>query len=401
MDRFRIELAPGEWLFRQGDAGDCAYIIESGEIDIVIDDASGQGQPVARLKTRDVFGEMALAGESRRSAGAVAVAPTTLLVITAEHLRERLKQADPLLRHILRTVSSRCRGLLDELYGRKPETSAIEAADAASTDRDSAYARLSTERRLAMALERNELALHYQPIVRCSDSRVDGFEALIRWPQPDGTFLSPAEFVPLAEMSGLIVPIGRWIIENGAAALASFTTAAGRPIYVSVNLSALQFGDPALLPSIRKAISANAIAAKQLTLEVTESLLIERLDRAVSFLDDCREAGTKISVDDFGTGYSSISYLHRLPADVLKLDRAFVRDAVNEDALLKVVRAITALAHDLGLMVVQEGIETQAQAERAKALGIDWGQGYYYSKPLPYDRALSYLTGGASAPAIR
>jgi EAL domain-containing protein (putative c-di-GMP-specific phosphodiesterase class I) len=401
MDRFRIELAPGEWLFRQGDAGDCAYIIESGEIDIVIDDAGGHAQPVARLHARDVFGEMALAGESRRSAGAVAAAPTTLLVITAEHLRERLKQADPLLRHLLRTVSARCRSLLDELYGRKPDTSAIETADAAASDRDSAYTRLSTERRLAMALERDELALYYQPIVRCSDGRIDGFEALIRWPQPDGSFLSPAEFVPLAEMSGLIVPIGRWIIEKGAAALARFTAIAGRPIYVSVNLSALQFGDPKLLPSIRNAIMDNALAAKQLTLEVTESLLIERLDRAVSFLDSCREAGTKISVDDFGTGYSSISYLHRLPADVLKLDRAFVRDATNEQALLKVVRAITALAHDLGLMVVQEGIETQAQAERAAALGIDWGQGYYYSKPLPYERALACFDGGTAGAPTR
>jgi EAL domain-containing protein (putative c-di-GMP-specific phosphodiesterase class I) len=356
---------------------------------------------VARLHARDVFGEMALAGESRRSAGAVAAEPTVLLVITAEHLRERLKQADPLLRHLLRTVSARCRGLLDELYGRKPDPSAIEAADAAASDRDSAYTRLSTERRLAMALERDELALYYQPIVRCSDGRIDGFEALIRWPQPDGSFLSPAEFVPLAEMSGLIVPIGRWIIEKGAAALARFTAVAGRPIYVSVNLSALQFGDPKLLPSIRSAIMDNELAAKQLTLEVTESLLIERLDRAVSFLDSCREAGTKISVDDFGTGYSSISYLHRLPADVLKLDRAFVRDATNEQALLKVVRAITALAHDLGLMVVQEGIETQAQAERATALGIDWGQGYYYSKPLPYERALACFDGGAAGAPTR
>jgi EAL domain-containing protein (putative c-di-GMP-specific phosphodiesterase class I) len=394
MDRLRRELAAGEWLFRRGDRGDCAYVIESGAIDIVADGSNGENKLIARLGPKDVFGEMALAGEGVRSAGAVAANPTTLLLITPEYLRDRLRVADPLLRHVLRTVIARLRGVLDQVYGRGSASAAAlpDSAAEADTDRESAFEHLNIERRLALALEREELALHYQPIVRCSDGRVDGFEALLRWPQADGSFLSPAAFIPLAESSGLIVPIGRWIIASAGAALAQFDAAVGRRLYISVNLSAQQFNDPELIPIVRDTIARHALAPKQLTLEVTESLLIERIDQAIGLLNDCRGLGAKVSVDDFGTGFSSLSYLHRLPADVLKLDRVFVRQGEEGTAALKIVRAVTALAHELGMMVVQEGMENETQAERTRSLGVDWAQGYYYSRPLSYDAALDYLT---------
>jgi EAL domain-containing protein (putative c-di-GMP-specific phosphodiesterase class I) len=203
--------------------------------------------------------------------------------------------------------------------------------------------------------------------------------------------IPPSLFVPLAEASGLIVPIGRWIIESAAAALNRFDAAVGRPLYVSVNLSPQQFGDPDLLSTVRRVIQQHRLPPRQLTLEVTESLLIERIDQVVGLLNDCRGVGAEVSVDDFGTGFSSLSYLHRLPADVLKLDRVFVKQAEEGQAALKIVRAVTALAHELGMRVVQEGMESRDQAERTRSLGVDWAQGYFYSKPLNFGAALDYL----------
>lgn len=393
MDRLKRVLDVGEWLFRRGDSGDCAYVIESGAIDIVADD-SVDARRIARLGPKDFFGEMALAGEGVRSAGAVAAEPTTLLVISRDHFQDRLRVADPLLRHLLRTTVRRLRNINDQVYGTSstpPPLLADPKAKDAVDDQESAYEHIETERRLSLALERGEFDLHYQPIVRCSDGVVDGFEALLRWQQADGTFISPAVFVPLAELSGLIVPIGRWIINHAAAALKRFDAAAGRPLYVSVNLSAQQFGDPLLLPAVRDAIQSHALAPKQLTLEVTESLVIENIDRVIGLLNDFRDSGAKISVDDFGTGYSSLSYLHRLPADVLKLDRVFVKQAEQGDAAIKIVRAVTMLAHDLGMRVVQEGMETELQAVRTRDVGVDWAQGYFYSRPLHIDKALDFV----------
>ena len=401
MDHLRRELAAGEWLFRRGDVGDCAYLIESGAINIVADDGTeAQDRRIARLGPKDVFGEMALAGEGHRSAGAVADQETTLLIITRDHLRDRLRVADPLLRHLLRTVIARMRGLLERIYGPSGVPAAFDhqSEEEAQADRDRAYEHVDLERRLKLAIDHHELSLYFQPIVRCSDGGVDGFEALLRWPQPDGSMISPALFVPLAEASGLIVPIGRWIIDTAAATLKRFDAAVGRKLYISVNLSAQQFNDPELIPAVRAAIEHYQLGPKQLTLEVTESLLIERIDYVVGLLNDCRGMGAKISVDDFGTGFSSLSYLHRLPADVLKLDRVFVKQGEEGQSAVKIVRAITALAHDLGMLVVQEGMENQAQADRTRELGVDWAQGFFYSKPLKFEDALDYLVRNEPVP---
>lgn len=377
-DRFRHQLAAGEVLFDKGDRGDCAYIIESGAIEIC-HDAHLPGGVVARLGVQELFGEMALFGERTRSAGARAAEPTILTLVTHDYLGERLQGANPMLRHLLRTLSNRCRELLKGNFAESG--AAFTAQPEEDRDRKLAHAGLQAEQELTLALERDELQLYFQPIVRLSNLRLAGFEALLRWPHPQRGMVSPAEFIPVAEESGLINRIGCWIVDRACAALARL--GAERPeleLFMSINLSSRQFDDPELLPAIDRALLQHAVDPSRVKLEITESVLLQRLDQGLRLLLACRERGLKISLDDFGTGYSSLSYLHRLPIDTLKLDRSFVLQLDAGLAGTKIVAAVIKLAHELGMDVISEGLETKQQIDSLRALGADLGQGFYFSR---------------------
>jgi EAL domain-containing protein (putative c-di-GMP-specific phosphodiesterase class I) len=388
-DRFRHRLAPGEVLFDKGDKGDCAYIVESGLIEICHDPRQ-PGGVVARLGAQEIFGEMALFGERTRSAGARAAQPTTLIRVTHDYLNERLQTANPMLRHLLRTLSSRCRDLLDG----KSAVAAVPERESAQDDADrrEAHARLHAEQELTLALERDELELYYQPIVRLADGGIAGFEALLRWRHPQRGMVPPVEFIPLAEESGLINPIGRWIIDRGCAALAQFGQDFPQlRLFMSINLSSRQFDDPELLGAIERALAQHPVDPKQIKLEITESLLLQRLDEGLALLQECRRRGLRVSLDDFGTGYSSLSYLHRLPIDTLKLDRSFVLQLDANAAGSVIVAAVIDLAHRLGMDVITEGLETTQQIDALRNLGSDLGQGYHFSRPLDLAAAGEFI----------
>ena len=383
-DRFRHRLSAGEVLFDKGDRGDCAYIVESGLIEICHDPYQ-PGGVVARLGAQEIFGEMVLFGVNTRSAGARAAEPTTLTRVTHDYLGERLQTANPMLRHLLRTLSNRCRELLN---GNNAEAAAVFMGQADDDDRKLAHARVRAEQELTLALERDELQLHFQPIMHLSDQRLAGFEALLRWPHPQRGMVSPAEFIPLAEESGLINRIGHWIIDRGCAALARL--GAERPelqLFMSINLSSRQFDDAELLPAIDRALQRHAVDPARVKLEITESLLLQKLDEGLRLLLACRARGLKISLDDFGTGYSSLSYLHRLPIDTLNLDRSFVGQLDAGLAGSRIVAAVIRLAHELGMDVITEGLETKQQIESMRLLGSDLGQGFYFSRATPLAEA--------------
>lgn len=378
-ERFRHRLAAGEVLFSRGDRGDCAYIVESGMIEIC-HDPYRPGGVVARLGSEEIFGEMALFGEGLRSAGARAAELTTLTVVTHDYLGEHLHGASPMLRHLLRTVAGRCQELLT---GTAAGVRSGSAALQDDEDRKQAHARVLAEQELSLALEHGQLQLHYQPIVRLSDGRLAGFEALLRWQHPQRGSVSPAEFVPLAEESGLINPIGRWIIDRACADLAQLETE--RPdlqLFMSINLSSRQFDDPQLLAAIDQALSRHAVEPSRIKLEITESLLLQKLDQGLGLLQDCRARGLRVSLDDFGTGYSSLSYLHRLPIDTLKLDRSFVLQLDVNAAGGKIVAAVINLAHQLDMDVIVEGLETKQQIDTLRTLGADLGQGFHFSRAV-------------------
>ena len=271
---------------------------------------------------------------------------------------------------------------------------AMYAAKATGTNRFAVFTedmhvnaveRLDRREQLERAIDNDELILHYQPIVDMDLGRVAGFEALVRWQHPVRGFLGPGEFIPLAEETGLIVPLGRWVLRESARQAALW---AGAP-YLSVNIASAQLEQPGFVEEVATALSDSGLDAARLMLEVTESSLVG--DAEAERLQALRRLGIRLAIDDFGTGYSSLSYLRRFPMDVLKIDRSFTRDACEDSALLQ---AIVAMGESLGLVLIAEGIEEPEQADALRALGCRLGQGFLFGRPVPAEELTGALITG-------
>ncbi|HKB81965.1 MAG TPA: EAL domain-containing protein [Burkholderiales bacterium] len=242
--------------------------------------------------------------------------------------------------------------------------------------------RLKLETDLRRALERHEFELHYQPMIDIQLGRMVGMEALLRWRHPDRGLVSPADFIPLAEETGLIVPIGRWVLEEACAQNKAWQNKGLGKLRVSVNISAVQFRQRDLLETIARALTQSGLAPEDLEVEITESTVMQNASEATVTLERLSRTGVLISIDDFGTGYSSLSYLKSFPINTLKIDRSFIRDISVDRDDAAIVRAIIGLAHNLRLRVVAEGVETEQQLEFLRSLESDEYQGYYCSRPL-------------------
>jgi predicted signal transduction protein with EAL and GGDEF domain len=259
--------------------------------------------------------------------------------------------------------------------------------------------RLTVESELRRALERDELALHVQPVVDLHRHEIAGFEALVRWQHPERGLVGPAEFVGIAEETGLIVPMGAWVLAEALRWLARLQEAAGRPLRMSVNLSARQLA-PELVGDVQAALQDAGVAPRQLTLEVTETLLVDG-PGAVAVLEAMRDLGVAIAIDDFGTGWSSLGALRRHPVDVLKLDRSLVAPAAGSESAAALARAVVEMAQALGLDVIAEGIEDDEQLAAMRALGCPHGQGFVFARPMPLADALELVTPTAPAALVR
>jgi diguanylate cyclase (GGDEF)-like protein/PAS domain S-box-containing protein len=255
-----------------------------------------------------------------------------------------------------------------------------------NTLRERAQRRTEIERDLRVALDNDELAVHYQPIVGYGDDGIIGLEALARWPHPNGP-ITPDEFIPIAEESGLILPLGIWVLNKACAEAARWKTTvpAAADLHISVNLSGRQLGDPDVVANISAALSRSGLEPDALWLEITESTLMDDAAGAARTLNAIRELGVHLVIDDFGTGYSSLAYLKRFPVDTLKIDRSFV-DGLGRDAESEaIVRAVVGLTQSLHLSVIAEGVETFDQLATLHRLGCDTYQGYFFAKPMPAD----------------
>jgi predicted signal transduction protein with EAL and GGDEF domain len=261
--------------------------------------------------------------------------------------------------------------------------------------------RLTMESELRRALERDEITILYQPIVRLEDRSVAGFEALARWDHPKMGRTSPSEFIAIAEEIGLIVDLGMFVLERTARQLASWqrTVRQRDPIFASVNVSSRQLLRQDLIHDLRTVIARSGLARGTLKLELTESLVMENPEHAAQMLQRIRELGAGLALDDFGTGHSSLAYLQRFPFDTIKIDQSFVR-ANGKGARPVILRSIVALAHDLGMEVVAEGAETDSDAVELYQLGCEYAQGYHFGEPMSADDARALLQAdGAREPA--
>jgi diguanylate cyclase (GGDEF)-like protein/PAS domain S-box-containing protein len=254
-----------------------------------------------------------------------------------------------------------------------------------------ALARLSLEGSLRRALEKQEFLLHYQPQVDARSGAIVGAEALIRWGHSDLGLVSPLDFIPLAEESGLIVPIGEWVLQTACAELKAWQDAGNGTLRMAVNLSGRQFRQHDLVETVQRAIGAAGIDPQSLELEITESVLMQDASETARLLDNLKALGVKLSVDDFGTGYSSLSYLKRFPIDSLKIDRSFIRDIASDPDDAAITTAILAMAGGLGLEVVAEGVETMEQLGFLRGRKCQMIQGYLFSKPLPSEQIRALL----------
>ena len=255
--------------------------------------------------------------------------------------------------------------------------------------------RLMLETSLRRALERNELLLYYQPKRDLSRGGISGVEALLRWNHPDLGLLQPSRFIPLAEETGLIVPIGKWVLETACAQSMAWQRQGLPAIRMAVNLSPRQFADPNLLADVRAALEKSGMPAQLLELEITESMVMQNVERAVRVLEAIKSLGITLAIDDFGTGYSSMSLVKKFPIDALKIDRSFVRDITNDNENKAIADAIITLGRALNLTVVAEGVETAEQEAFLLAHNCDEIQGYLISKPVPADEFAAFLANHA------
>ena len=255
---------------------------------------------------------------------------------------------------------------------------------------------LGLETNLRQALGRNELLVHYQPIVALDTGHIAGFEALLRWYSPERGIISPKDFIPMAEETGLIIPIGQWVLKEACAQLVSWRNALAMdaPLSMSVNISARQFSQTDLVDQIAQILEETKLDPHCLKLEITESLLIDNVESTVVMLHKLQNMNVRLCIDDFGTGYSSLSQLYQLPIHTLKVDRAFVNGLTAGSSHGEIVDTIIMLAHNLGMDVIAEGIETQEQFDGRDALrqrGCEYGQGYYFSRPMTAQAAAALM----------
>lgn len=256
-----------------------------------------------------------------------------------------------------------------QYYGRKMNSRSLE--------------KLAMESQLRRAIERDEFVLHYQPKLDLESGLITGAEALVRWQHPELGMVPPMEFIPIAEETGLIIPIGEWVLHAATKQNHAWQIEGISPIHVAVNIASPHFRQRGFVANVAKALTETSLSAKWLELEVTESMLMDDLATTLSTLSELKEMGLRLAIDDFGTGYSSLSYLKRFPLDALKIDRSFVKDTPDAADDTAITTAVIAMAHSLKLEVVAEGVETQAQLEFLKAHRCEFVQGYLISKPLP------------------
>ncbi|MES2947206.1 MAG: EAL domain-containing protein [Pseudomonadota bacterium] len=391
-DAFDREVFEGqELVFQWGDPGDSAYVIEEGCVEVLTGVGAAQRR-IAILTEGAMFGEVALLDRQPRTASVRALVSTRLIRIDRSHVEEMLVRSDPVIQYLMHLLLARFRSTHDAsgLQQQRPGTSGdTPNADAApATDLHKAALRtLSLAQDLSDAIDRQQLELFYQPLIAFEQLAVVGFEALIRWHHPTLGLISPAEFIPLAEKTGLIHRIGQWVLQRAVSdwsELRPFCVAqAGQAPFISINLSAPELAGGNIVTAVHNCLKQHGMAPKELHIELTETIIIQNMAEVASTLHGLRALGIGIALDDFGTGYAGLDYLQSLPFTCLKIDKAFVQQVNQSERSLHIIKAALELARSIGLSTIAEGIEDADIGAQLSTLGCSHAQGYHYGKPMP------------------
>jgi len=419
-----------EFLFKEGDEGDFAYIIESGSVE-VSNQRGDRKLILSNLGEGDVLGEGAVIDKLPRTATARAIEPTRVIAIPVDYIDQKINAADPTVRLFLRLIMERYRDMYSRLthvfegmslFDIEPtESLASTTAELKSVMAQylDMQQRISTamkmpaykgenksigeetllstklsvteQKSIKSALKNNEFCLHYQPILNLENEKIIGCEALVRWPDQSGKIALPAEFIPRAEMTGLIIDLGYWIARQACTFQGRLARQFRQPLFVSINLSGKQFEDRGLIDSLADIMDEAGVVHEQIKFEITETLLMENPKLAANSLHRLKETGAKLAIDDFGTGYSSFSYLHQFPFDTLKIDRSFISTMSRDEKSHEIVKSLINLSHDLGMDVVAEGIESNYEVDMLLQHRTDFGQGFYFSKAVAEEEFIKLL----------
>lgn len=401
MNQHRVTLHAGDRIFEQGDKGDCAYIIEEGEVAISTCNSEGQDVHLALLTAGNLVGEMALIDGGPRTASAIVLSTTKLVIIPEQHFTRLLTSADPTVTLFINVVLRRYRGM-KERFDRLIRDGAIDSFSETPNQADKdlisqaslAIERVIKEQELKQAIDNNFLEMFYQPIYDLSLNRIVGCEALIRWIDPERGIIPPNLFISLAEETGLIEDIGYMIFRDANLAVAEFQAAdaSGSDFFVSINLSSRQIETDEQVAKLFDWFERKNIDLRHIKIEITETLLMFDQDRVREILSRFKTLGAQISLDDFGTGYSSFSYLHNFPIDTIKIDQSFVFSMSENEKSAAIVSSLCTLATSLNMQTIAEGVETLEVEQQLKSFGCGFAQGYYYAKPVPKTQFIELIS---------
>ena len=385
MAHHRADIPAGSTIFAENDPPTTAFLIERGEVEVSTVQR-GERTILGLLGPGMLLGEMAVIDNSPRTATARAITDCTLTPIDRRQFAERLAAADPVVRALLMSQLTRYRSALATLTGDEPAASELD--EAAPREAGAALDKIRLESELRAALDRGELDVRLQPIEEIVSGHIAGYEALMRWHHPERGWVSPAEFIRLAEETSLIVPVGDYMLGRACDALVEFRTRGVKPLpFIALNVSARQLDDTGLVDRMLAELGKRSLPPDRLKIEITESLVLDNA-RVAELLARCHAAGMHVALDDFGTGYSNLGPLLTLDFDQIKLDQSFVR-ALDRPRGIAMVGVIVAMANALGCNLVAEGVEKREQREVLHHLGCRYAQGWLVGKPLTLAEALN------------
>lgn len=377
-DGSSVRIPAGELIFAEGDPPTTAFLVESGEVEIVTE-RDGAKRVLGIIETGGLLGEMAVIDDSPRLATARARTDCVLRPIKHSQLVQRLADADPVVSLLLLSLLARYRSALTSLVGRGASTAAADPGEPAADH--GALEKLRLEIDLRAALDTDQLEVWLQPIQSLQTGAIAGYEALVRWSHPQRGAVSPAEFIRLAEETSLINPVGDYVLRRTCDLLVELRRRGREPLpFIALNVSARQLDDPTLVERMLAELHARDLPPACLKVEITESLVLDQV-RIGALIDHCHAAGMQVALDDFGTGYSNLGPLLSLDFDQIKLDQRFVR-ALAKPRTRAIVEAIAAMTRALGSDLLAEGVETEDERDALHALGCRYAQGWLIGRPV-------------------